>query len=490
MDPTSALAATAAASAVLSPTFPIRSTPRNLQQPGFCSVLNLSCKHSYANQFAPKDWLPEIYFGKLAGSVGDYREMIRTLATWKGLPDNIRLYAKHLNDYFKSELGELLLENLYMSAVVLSKHTVHQQSGAAVIYSQSSSLLGEKRRRSDNDTEVSARNQPRPHPHAQQESNNESSPSPSPSPQTPPRHEDLGSDSDTDDGSSLLGEDDFVEIDDTSSFQLSSENRKVYDKACEWFENKIQRKIEDTIKGLRTDRFSIPWIHDLLYDRLKLLRSGLDPTTDENTYTSYWIAPDFFALQTGIDELISKGFINENHFWPSALRRRLARGVENAKGTSVDGYWYAMDGKVDVIFENMGSPECRDYRKRDALKIKSERNSVDALLHRFRRNGPMEIAKDYQVIFVLVCGEDLMIYTTSIMDGRKYCVRKIFQEKYEFSANQQASALVHLHFCLVIKTIMEANQNVSFRFDKATAKNPTGLQTKDLLQMHYSPKKV
>ncbi|KAF9997109.1 hypothetical protein BGZ65_007314 [Modicella reniformis] len=45
----------------------------------------------------------------------------------------------------------------------------------------------------------------------------------------------------------------------------------------------------------------------------------------------------------------------------------------------------------------------------------------------------------------------LIVYTTSIMDGRKYRVRKIFQEKYEFSANRQASDLIHLHFCLVIK---------------------------------------
>lgn len=59
----------------------------------------------------------------------------------------------------------------------------------------------------------------------------------------------------------------FVETDETGSFQLSCENKKVYDEASEWFENKIQRKIDDTLKGLRADRFSVPWIHDLLYDR-------------------------------------------------------------------------------------------------------------------------------------------------------------------------------------------------------------------------------
>lgn len=68
-----------------------------------------------------------------------------------------------------------------------------------------------------------------------------------------------------------------------------------------------------------------------------------------------------------------------------------------------------MDGKVDVIFENIGSPDCKDHKKKDAYKIKSERNSVDALLHRFQRNGPMDIARDYQVIFVLVCGKSLVL---------------------------------------------------------------------------------
>ena len=121
---------------------------------------------------------------------------------------------------------------------------------------------------------------------------------------------------------------------------------------------------------------------------LKILKTGLDPTTDENTYTSCWIGPDFTALRTGIDDLISKGYINENHFWPSALRRRLARGVENAKGTMVDGYWYAMDDKVDIILENIGSPSCKDYKRRDAHIVKCERNAVDALLHRFQRRWP------------------------------------------------------------------------------------------------------
>ncbi|KAG0048621.1 hypothetical protein BGZ83_006440 [Gryganskiella cystojenkinii] len=390
MNAISTLAATAAASSALPSALPIRSTPKNLQQPELNLVVDgLACKHRYANQFAPKDWLPEVYFGNMAGSIDDYLDMIKSLTTWKGLPENIRFYARQLQDYFKTEIGQLLLEGQYLSIVLLSKQTTYQQSGAAVIFDQSSSILGEKRRRSnEDDDEVSARSQ-------QQESDYELSPPP----QTPPHQESFGFDSDDED-TSILEEDEttitFVETDGTGSFVLSSENQKIFEEAGEWLETKIKRKIKDTIKGVRADRFAIPWVHDLLYERLKLLKCGLDPTTDENTYTSFWIAPDFTALQTGIDDLVSKGFMNENHFWPSALRRRRVRGVESAKGTSVDGYWYAMDGKVDVIFENTGSPD-------------------------------------------------------------------------------------------LVKTIMEANQDVSFRFDKATATKPVGPQTKSSLRMQISP---
>lgn len=146
MDSTSALAATAAASAVSSSVFPSYSTPRHLQQPELDAVFNLGFYHSYADKFAPKDWLPEVYLKNMAGSVDDYRKMIKTLAIWKGLPGDVRLYARRLNDYFKTELGELLLKNLYTSSIVLSKQTVHQQLGASVIFSQSSRLLGKKSR--------------------------------------------------------------------------------------------------------------------------------------------------------------------------------------------------------------------------------------------------------------------------------------------------------------------------------------------------------
>ncbi|KAF9361507.1 hypothetical protein BGX34_007107 [Mortierella sp. NVP85] len=51
--------------------------------------------------------------------------------------------------------------------------------------------------------------------------------------------------------------------------------------------------------------------------RVKLLRTGLGSKCDGNTYTSFWIVPDFVALQTGIPGLILTGFANENHFNPA-----------------------------------------------------------------------------------------------------------------------------------------------------------------------------
>jgi hypothetical protein len=53
--------------------------------------------------------------------------MMNTLAIWKGPPEDVRLYAKRLSDYFKTELGGLLLENLCMSTIVRSQQMAHQQ---------------------------------------------------------------------------------------------------------------------------------------------------------------------------------------------------------------------------------------------------------------------------------------------------------------------------------------------------------------------------
>ncbi|KAF8956670.1 hypothetical protein BGZ46_002338 [Entomortierella lignicola] len=178
----------------------------------------------------------------MAGSLENYCEMIKALSIWKGLPEIVRLYAKRLNDFFTTEIGELLLENMYMAAIVLSK-------------------------------QESTGNQLEANPDVQQEIDSESSsasPPPPPFSQTPLHGNELDSDNDV--NASALDKDEsitisFVETDVTETFQLSDDDKKVYDEAREWFGNKIQRKIDDTIADLRGDRFRIPWIHDLLYDR-------------------------------------------------------------------------------------------------------------------------------------------------------------------------------------------------------------------------------
>lgn len=142
-----------------------------------------------------------------------------------------------------------------------------------------------------------------------------------------------------------------------------------------------------------------------LYNRLKLLHTGLSPHCDENMYMSFWIAPDFVALQTGSPGLISKGFVNKNHFMPSAWHWALSREKTYAKGTNVNAYYVAQDNCVDIIFENIGSPLCTNHPKHIEDKEKSYRNAADALLERFyNSSGLFEIAKDYSVIIVIVFG--------------------------------------------------------------------------------------
>ncbi|KAF9900914.1 hypothetical protein EC991_006746 [Linnemannia zychae] len=216
--------------------------------------------------------------------------------------------------------------------------------------------------------------------------------------------------------------------DDTSSFTLSDEDQALYNEAAAWFKSMIGRDTESAIRKLREERFREPWVHDLLYDRLKILRTGLSAQVDENTYTSFWVAPDFVALQTGIPGLISKGFVNENHFTPSAWRRALSRGKLFAKGTNVDAYYLARDNHVDVIFENIGSPTCTNHGKHDDDKKKCYRNAADALLDRFyNSSGSFEIAKDYRIILVIVFGHDVTIYTANIKGSNEYTVTKVFQ---------------------------------------------------------------
>ncbi|KAG0001829.1 hypothetical protein BGZ79_004086 [Entomortierella chlamydospora] len=277
--------------------------------------------------------------------------------------------------------------------------------------------------------------------------------------------------------------------DDTSSFKLSAEDQALYNEAASWFKSMIGRDTESAIRKLREERFREPWVHDLLYDRLKIFRTGLSAQTDENTYTSFWVAPDFVALQTGIPGLISKGFVNENHFTPSAWRRALSRGKPFAKGTNVDAYYFARDNHVDVIFENIGSPTCTNHGKHDDDKKKCYRNAADALLNRFyNSSGSFEIAKDYRIIIVVVFGHDVTIYTASIKDSNEYNVSKIFQGTYHFSKDVYlAKLLVHLKFCLTIKTIMEMNVDVSIKFGNSIESVSKEEQAHYKLKIHTTP---
>ncbi|KAF9350108.1 hypothetical protein BGX34_001412, partial [Mortierella sp. NVP85] len=110
----------------------------------------------------------------------------------------------------------------------------------------------------------------------------------------------------------------FQHVDVSKTFLLNETDQNLYQMMPENAE-------------LRKTRFEVDWVHDLLYDRLKRLDAGLNPNADENTYTSFWVSPDLVALQTGVKGLISSGFIDENHFKPSAWRRSLARGTLSPK---------------------------------------------------------------------------------------------------------------------------------------------------------------
>ncbi|KAF9536308.1 hypothetical protein EC957_011624 [Mortierella hygrophila] len=246
--------------------------------------------------------------------------------------------------------------------------------------------------------------------------------------------------------------------DDTSNFTLSDADQALYNEAAAWFKSMIGRETESAIRKLQNTRFREPWVHDLLYDRLKLLRTGIDLACDENTYTAFWVTPDFVALQTGVSGLISKGFANENHFTPSAWCRAISRGKLFAKGTYVDAYYVARDDHVDIIFENVGSPTCTNHAR-----------STDPPLHR-------------------LLGHEVTIYTASIKGGNEYNVSKVFQGKYHFSKDVYlAKLLVHLRFCLTIKTIMEMNVDVSVQFGNSIESLPKEEQAHYNLKLHTTP---
>ncbi|KAF9087032.1 hypothetical protein BGX27_003015, partial [Mortierella sp. AM989] len=139
----------------------------------------------------------------------------------------------------------------------------------------------------------------------------------------------------------------------------------------------------------------------------------------------------FFALLTGVQGLISSGFVNENHFGPSAWRRSFARGTQSPKGTDMDAYFVGRGDYVDIIFENIGPPSCTNHSKHHDDKEKTWRNAADALLERYYiSSGSFEIAKGYKIVYIIVFGHDDLINTVSILNRNEYLVQKVFQDKY------------------------------------------------------------
>ncbi|OAQ25484.1 hypothetical protein K457DRAFT_23105 [Linnemannia elongata AG-77] len=83
----------------------------------------------------------------------------------------------------------------------------------------------------------------------------------------------------------------FCHVDVSTTFLLCEINKGLYDDASKgaskWFKARIRTSTELTIAEMRKTRFQEDWIHDLLYDRLKLLRTELNPNADENKYTTF-----------------------------------------------------------------------------------------------------------------------------------------------------------------------------------------------------------
>lgn len=146
---------------------------------------------------------------------------------------------------------------------------------------------------------------------------------------------------------------------------------------------------------------------------------------------------------------------------------------------------------TSIIFENVGSPSCTDHAKHTEDKEKSYRNAADALLERFYNStGSFDIAKGYCVIIVIVFGHDVSIYTTNIRNINEFTVSKVFQGRYHFSKDVYlANILVHLKFCLTIKTIMERNVDVSCAFGNSIESLPVEEQAHFNLILHSTPTK-
>ncbi|KAI1318915.1 hypothetical protein EDD11_005549, partial [Mortierella claussenii] len=270
----------------------------------------------------------------------------------------------------------------------------------------------------------------------------------------------------------------FRHVDVSKTFLLRERDQNLYDDARKWYKAKIRTSTEMTIAELRKTRFE-----------LKLLNAGLNPNADENTYTSFWVSPDLVALQTGVKGLISSGFINENHFTPSAWRRSLARGVLSPKGTNVDGYFLARDEYVDILLENIGSPSCTNHSKHHDDKEKMWRNAADALLERFYNTiGSFEIAKGYKIVCIIVFGHEVTIYTVSILNKNEYLVEMVLRDKYHFRQDVYlAKLLLHLRICLTIKSIMEDNLDVCVAFGNSIEDTEKDEQAHFNLRIHTTP---
>ncbi|KAG9069661.1 hypothetical protein KI688_008983 [Linnemannia hyalina] len=94
-------------------------TPKHLQKPEFAELVSLGDPTGvgYANTHPPSQWLPEFFFGQLAGNAKTYISLLSTLEKRKRLPQPIALYAKALFDYYSSEPGATLLNQIYQRSV-------------------------------------------------------------------------------------------------------------------------------------------------------------------------------------------------------------------------------------------------------------------------------------------------------------------------------------------------------------------------------------
>ncbi|KAF9343642.1 hypothetical protein BGX26_005416, partial [Mortierella sp. AD094] len=247
----------------------------------------------------------------------------------------------------------------------------------------------------------------------------------------------------------------FLIVDEATKWkgQLSETNLELLSSSALWFSKLTAQGIDQIIISMQKERFPIAWIHDLLYDHLKMLRRGFPFSWDENTYTSMWVNVDLAALYTGVDNLMSFGFVNENPYAPSAWRRSLVRNSPNSKGTNVDAYYAGIDGSVDFVLENVGSPSCTAHTKKLDDEQKCWRNSADALLQRFYSStGSFEIAKEYNVLSMVVYGLEVSLYITSIAGTNSYKVKKIFQDEYHTNKDVYlAKVLIHVKISLLIK---------------------------------------